>query len=100
VDHAYSALLGAAFLLLALAVGAHLVSRLSARKSHASHGTRLAWASLVLAFGSFSIHLAWGHRPGTSAAMPPLEFLSEHLSFLIILVVNLSVLAFDRWVGP
>ena len=39
----------------------------------------VAWSSLAISFG---VHLVWGHMPGSSNALPPMAFLSEHIAFV------------------
>ena len=48
-----------------------------------------AWIALLV---SFTVHLAWGHAPGSPQALPPLEFLRDHLSFIAAAVVPIAAL--------
>jgi hypothetical protein len=43
-----------------------------------------AWIALLV---SFTVHLAWGHAPGSPQALPPLEFLRDHLSFIVAAMI-------------
>ena len=39
-----------------------------------------AWIALLV---SITVHFAWGHAPGSPQALPPLEFLRQHPSFIV-----------------
>jgi hypothetical protein len=43
-----------------------------------------AWLAL---FVSFTVHLRWGHPPGSPQALPGLEFLRGHPSFVIAAII-------------
>jgi hypothetical protein len=43
-----------------------------------------AWIALLV---SFNVHLAWGHAAGSPQALPPLEFLRNHPSFIVAAVL-------------
>ena len=53
-----------------------------------------AVAALALDSGSFLVHWAGGHRPGTPEAMTPALFVREHPAFVVVAVGALIALAF------
>lgn len=85
MDLLYSATLLISFTCGVATLAAALLHRLRS-------GFALGWARLVVpgavaAWGalmtSLVVHFAWGHTPGTPQALPPLEFLREHVSFIV-----------------
>lgn len=87
-----SDLIYAATLLLSLAAGGGalglaLAGRLSVRLARPGLVrvlAMIAWASLVT---SLVVHFVWGHPTGTPYALPPVAFLSEHVSFFVALAL-------------
>jgi hypothetical protein len=89
VDTLYSIALGAAIAAAALS--------LLARAGRFGRARALALASLAFLILSVTVHLAFGHRPGTDQALGFVAFFREHPAFAIVGVASLAlVLAFRR----
>jgi hypothetical protein len=58
------------------------------------HGLAVSILVALSALGvSVVVHLAWGHRPGSPAALPLLEFLRIHPAFIAVASLPLVALA-------
>jgi hypothetical protein len=84
--------LGAAAL--ALALGGRVRARHAA--STAGWPLRLAAAAWVLLLVSFTVHLAAGHTPGGPQALPLLEFIAAHRSFVVAALIPVLALTIRR----
>ena len=88
-------------LLLSLACGGAsilgaVVGRLRAERSITAWVAPFAVAAGIALLVSVTVHLGWGHRPGSPSALPALEFLRAHVSFVVAAVLPLAGLV-ARW---
>jgi hypothetical protein len=103
VDHLYEVAL-----LSSLAFGSTAVVLALFARAQSAHAVAAARWSLRVALGawvallvSFSVHLGWGHTPGGPQALPPLDFVGEHRSFLVaVLIPGLALVVRPRAHGP
>jgi hypothetical protein len=84
VDTVYSLGLGAA-------IAAAAVSLL-ARAGGFGKARTLALLSLGFLILSVTVHLAFGHRPGTEQALGVAPFVREHPAFAVVAAVSLALL--------
>lgn len=94
MDQLYSLTLLISFTCGGAALAAGLLGRLQSQP--VSTSARLvvpaavgAWIALLV---SFSVHVWCGHTPGSLQALPPLEFLREHLSFVVAAIIPVVAL--------
>ena len=102
MDQLYEITLLASFAFGATALAVAIRGRVQATHAFGSARWSLrsaigAWVALLV---SFTVHLAWGHTPGGPQALPPLDFIGEHRSFIVAAVIpGLALMARPRAEG-
>jgi hypothetical protein len=74
------------------ALGAAILGRLRGAPSAArlvKPAAAVAFAALLV---SLTVHLGWGHTPGGPEALPAVEFLQAHRSFLLAAAIPMTAL--------
>lgn len=105
MDLTYSLTLLASLLLGGLALALATVGGLLARRGREGAGRWLARArrasrgALALAAVSLTVHLAFGHSPGSPEALSPGAFLAVHPAFLVALALGGGGWAVARLAG-
>lgn len=82
-NHLYAATLILSFVCGSAALGAAAWTRFRPADRSARLVTPAAAASWIALVASVAVHLGWGHTPGGPAALSPMGFLREHVSFLL-----------------
>jgi hypothetical protein len=93
VDGLYSFCLGVAIVAAAVALLLALTGRTSAAR-------RAASVSLGFALAASLIHVTFGHRPGTPAALTPLPFVREHPTLVVVGAISLVLLVWAKGRRP
>jgi hypothetical protein len=92
----YSFLLVLAVLLVTMAVASALGSYWSRSPRGLGAARLLAILAAACDLASVLVHLAFGHRPGSSAALPFTAFLTEHPAFVAVFALAIFAWAASR----